>query len=133
MYEYAGGAFSIKVNLEPGLYLFDGNSSTGKTYLCKLLKQLRGRGEPVDGYTYADARRIGLREYLRGLDLPSQDIRVLLLDRYDMYAGQFCDVIAELREHCVVLLDCKLDHHLGTSDDGICEIILEEGRIEVSI
>ena len=35
------GNIMIKSNVDKGLYFFDNDSATGKTYLCKLLKRLK--------------------------------------------------------------------------------------------
>lgn len=45
----------IKVYLEEnGIYVLDGYSATGKTYLCNVLKEKCRFGEPVIGYSYED-------------------------------------------------------------------------------
>lgn len=95
----------ININLEPGVYVFGDLSSTGKTYLCKLLKKLRTFGYPVDGYTYDDyLRKISLKQLVGEID---GKIQYLLIDRYDMYKNEFLDYIEELSKYCVVMIDCK--------------------------
>ena len=52
----------VNINLEPGVYMFDDFSSTGKNYICKLLKKLRTFGYTVAGYNYDDEiRKISLK------------------------------------------------------------------------
>lgn len=95
----------ININLEPGIYMFDDFSSTGKTYLCKLLKKLRTFGYPVDGYNYDDyLRKISLKQLVGKLD---GKIECLEIDRYVLYKEEFHDYIKELGKYCVVLIDCK--------------------------
>lgn len=38
----------ISIALDNGIYVFDSESATGKTWLCKHLKKLKAYGEPVD-------------------------------------------------------------------------------------
>ena len=44
----------IDINLENGIYIFDNQSATGKTRLCKALRDCQKYGEPVASYTYDD-------------------------------------------------------------------------------
>lgn len=45
---------AISINLDNGVYLFDNQSATGKTRLCRLLKSCQSYNEPVAAYTYSD-------------------------------------------------------------------------------
>ena len=88
----------VKVNLEPGIYEADNESATGKTWLCNLLKQYHAYGQPVAGYTYND--------YKEHLPLPS-DVKLLVMDRYDMYNGAFAKELLALSKTAVVIIDSK--------------------------
>lgn len=107
MFKQIVDGIHININLEPGVYVFGDLSSTGKTYLCKLLKKLRTFGYPVDGYTYDDyLRKISLKQLVGEID---GKIQYLLIDRYDMYKNEFLDYIEELSKYCVVMIDSKED------------------------
>ena len=53
----------IVVKLDPGVYVFNSFSGTGKTVLASLLDKYRGYGERVASYTY--------RDYVKGLPISS--------------------------------------------------------------
>jgi hypothetical protein len=88
---------------DKGVYTFQEDSATGKTWLCETLKKYRGFGDLVDGYSYSD--------YIRGYrikDLIGKGLKLVVLDRYDMYNGEMTDEIVELSKECLVLIDCKV-------------------------
>lgn len=116
----------IKICLDNGIYEFDNNSATGKTRLCKELKELQKLNEPVIGYTYGDDKL--------GIDL-SKVIeivkpKVVLLDRYDMYNNMFHDEMIEWAKDSIVLIDCK-DFLDIDYDTGWCDIEMSPEKIEV--
>ena len=73
----------IVVKLDPGVYVFNSFSGTGKTVLASLLDKYRGYGERVASYTY--------RDYVKGLPISSildpDKYDLIVLDRYDLYYG----------------------------------------------
>ena len=57
---------TINIELEPGIYVFDNQSATGKTRLAKLLSDYQAYGEPVIAYTYNDKLRgISITDFLK--------------------------------------------------------------------
>ena len=70
--------------IEKGLYVFQNESGTGKTYLYNIIKLCRFYGRPVSAYSCDD-----LSKGLRPLDICKPTDRIVVFDRYDMYAGQF--------------------------------------------
>ena len=95
--------FSLALrNVNTGLYVFLNESATGKTCLKRLLDKCRSFGEPVSAFSYGD-----VIYGLRPLDLCKPTDRVVLLDRYDMYAGQFDEDVRLLAENTTVFVDAK--------------------------
>lgn len=116
----------ININLENGIYVFDEKSATGKTRLCKVLKELRKLGEPVVGYTYGDDK-LGISL----VDLVSKvNPKVIMLDRYDMYNGTFNDRLTDWAQKAIILIDCKGDLEVETCTDW-CTIEMKSRKIEV--
>lgn len=114
----------VIIDLENGVYEFMENSATGKTYLLNMLKMASVK-EPVIGYTYSD--------HLDGSVLMERCLRskVIMFDRYDMYAGCYKDIILACKDNSIILLDNKTYDRLGL-DMGYCGVKLTRGRIEVS-
>lgn len=102
MYKNDRNAVKVEINLEPGVYIFNEMSSTGKTRLCNELNKLLATGEPVIGYTYLDKQR-GLR--VESI-LSNETYKVILLDRYDMYEGDGKELITKLKD-TIIMIDCK--------------------------
>ncbi len=117
---------NIRIELENGLYIFNNQASIGKTRLCKTLKELRRLNEPVIGYTYGDDK-LGI--ILTELILDVKPI-VIMLDRYDMYNGEFNDKILEWAKYSIVLIDCKGDLNIAVNADW-CTIEMGPQKIEV--
>ena len=113
---------AIQVKLEPGIYLFSDGSARGKTYLCSLLHGLR-TVERVDGHTYIDDF------YPAELfDRSKRDL--VMLDRYDMYAGAGVEAIAQFaQDGGIVLIDCKSHEFPMTVET--CLLRFREGELEV--
>ena len=82
--------YNINILLDNGIYVFDAESATGKTWLCKQLKKLKAYGEPVDAVTYNDLLA-GMR--LENVVKPQN--KVVMLDRYDMYREDGYELINE--------------------------------------
>ena len=127
MIEFTNYRERIKIDLEPGIWIFDAKSATGKTYLCKCLKDLELLGEPVASYTYDDM--------LLGRDLHSLlscgKYKVVMLDRYDMYSNAEHRAIQECAKSAVVMLDCKRGFK-GSINDRMCFIDISNKTIEVT-
>jgi tRNA A37 threonylcarbamoyladenosine biosynthesis protein TsaE len=120
----------IVINLKPGIYIFEGESGTGKSYLAKTLHRYRALKEPVDSFTYDDAVKTSLESYLNGNDFSMNDLKVVMLDRYDLYTRKFNSTIEDLAKHCIVLIDCKGPTYIHDDGDS-CSIIFDEKTIEV--
>lgn len=125
MYEKYGNYTNVRIDLAPGIYIFDNKSATGKSYLLKTLKALSLSGEPVDGYTYSD--------YIRGQSLADyignrNNLRYLMIDRYDMYINEFIEDIERISDKCTVMIDCKGPTALEYEQ---CHISLGDRSLEV--
>ena len=117
---------AINIDLEPGVYVFDNQSATGKTRLAKLLSEYQAYGEPVVSYTYNDKLRgISLMDFLK-----DNNYKVILLDRYDLYNGDYAETIIKYSKDAVVLIDCKSELKNIDNDDW-CDIVMTQDRIEV--
>ena len=100
---------SIEIRLsEPGVYAFSPLRADGKSYLCSLLHQLRDR-ERVDSYTYP-----AVFDPAALFDREKRDL--IMLDRYDMYAGQGTEEILRFAQSGIVLVDVK-----GPND--LCKVL----------
>lgn len=117
---------TLQVNLGgPGIYNFEGDSATGKTYLCNLLKDL-SISESVDGFSLYDSRKFkDLKSFIQG-----RRLKLLVIDRYDMYNGAYKKEIEELSETCIVLVDIKRNNPFYFNT---CAISIREDSIEVDI
>ena len=99
------GLVDITIDLENGVYIFDNESGTGKTFLCKQLKIRQVAGEPVVAYTN--------EEYVCGVKLrtvvDAVKPKVIFLDRVDLYGNdsEVIDVAREYESKAVVLVDKK--------------------------
>ena len=127
MYKNDKYDIEININLDNGIYVFDEKFATGKTRLCKVLKELRKLGEPVVGYTYGDDN-LGINL----IDITNKvNPKVLMLDRYDMYNGTFNKELAEWSKNAVILIDCKGNLKTDIYIDW-CIIKMKPGKIEVA-
>ncbi len=127
MYKNDKYDIEININLDNGIYVFDEKFATGKTRLCKVLKELRKLGEPVVGYTYGDDN-LGINL----IDITNKvNPKVLMLDRYDMYNGTFNKELAEWSKNAVILIDCKGNFKTDIYIDW-CIIKMKPGKIEVA-
>lgn len=93
----------VDVLLDNGVYIFNNMSSTGKTYLYNTISMYLGDKDiNVFGLTYT--------EYQKGLTLDKalkDKAKLVVVDRYDMYKGEFDAEIEELGKTGIVLVDCK--------------------------
>jgi hypothetical protein len=129
MYEFLKGSPKVIIDLPSGLFSFQRQSAAGKTYLASQLRMLRGLGEPVDSYTVEDLRRGGIYQALTAADYTAWDLKVVLLDRYDLYTQKFDDEIYRLSKTCTVLIDCKGRSYLTGVHD--CRIRRDASTLEV--
>lgn len=91
-----------------GIKKFRAISSTGKTRLYNICVNYSIDKLPVAGYSYIDYQRgIKLSDYL------NKGIKLLIIDRYDMFNGMFAKEIVELSKNCMVILDCKEMPNIG--------------------
>ena len=117
----------IEINLDNGIYIFDNQSATGKTRLCKALRDCQKYGEPVASYTYDD----------KLLEMPIERVlvpdkyKVIMLDRYDLYEGDGAELIKECADNSIILIDCKGDFTVCSTDEW-CTISMAEDKIEVT-
>jgi hypothetical protein len=92
----------IKVyNLKNGVYTIN-DKSLGKSWLCNSLKKLYSFGYPVIGYDYYDF--VAKNQLSQHIDT---GLKLIAIDRYDMYNGELADEIIKLSEKSIVLIDCK--------------------------
>ena len=93
----------VHIDLSNGVRLFSNESSSGKSLLCKYLKQLCKKGFPVAAYDYND--------YSSGVPIESvlipDKFDVIELDRYSLFNGIAADLIQECSKGSVILIDCK--------------------------
>ena len=106
MYKLDKYRVTIDVRLEPGFYVFRPDSAQGKSYLAGLLNSYREYGEPVLGYTYSD--------FVKGIrlkDLITKDLKLIVLDRLDMYylstLSEDTEAIKSVLSNTIVLADIK--------------------------
>ena len=126
MYSNSKYSVAISIDLPNGVYEFNEDSATGKTRLCKELKELQRLGESVIGYTYGDDRLgINLIEVFNKIHP-----KVLVLDRYDMYNGTFNNEIVKWSADTIILVDCKGDLQVDCEVDW-CTIEMTADKIEV--
>lgn len=125
---YLNDRYSTKIDiqLDNGLYEFSDESATGKTRLYKTLRDMQRYGEQVLGYSYNDLQY--------GTDLSSllaqnKDIKVLLIDRYDMFYGEYAEEIIRCSKNCIVMIDCK--QGIAFADTETCFIEMSDYCINV--
>lgn len=126
MYAINNSDVELIFSLENGLYLFEPEASTGKTRLCKEIRKHQQYGEDIASYSYEDKQS--------GIDiqtvLNSDQYKVIMLDRYDMYNGDGAELIKECAKHSIVLIDCKSGLNF-VADDDLCMIEMTPSKIEV--
>ena len=125
MFELTFLGVTISIDLAPGIYVFPNMSASGKTYLHDLLRQAGVAGYAVSTYTYND--------FLEGRDIMNvfrpEKYKVILVDRYDMFEGNFVEEINKCKDNSVVLIDYKGKKNWFDTDS--CAVLLSEGKIEV--
>ncbi len=82
--------FKIEIDLKPGIYLFERESATGKTYLYRKLRSLIELGENVFAVTYN--YWINSKEsYIKSLKNQLYD--VVMFDRFNLYYENMDDLL----------------------------------------
>lgn len=116
---------NIRVELEPGIYRLNSDSGQGKTWLASVLAQYCSFGEPVNSYSYTD--------YKRGLSLDTilnkEDLKLLVIDRYDMLPPELSELIDKVQDK-IVLLDCKHGYS-GRRRSYSCNLQLKENLFRI--
>lgn len=124
MYKNRIYGVDISIELENAVYGIDTISATGKTRLCKLLKELEASTGEVIGYTFNDERLgVNLRNQVSKLNP-----KVIMLDRLDMYPEEFMQDIQEWGKNAIVLLDYKGSANFN---EDWCYIKMTSSSIEV--
>ena len=115
----------INIRLKPGIYLCEAESATGKTYLYKMLLGLHSHPEVIC-ITYDTVELIADFETL----LISRKAKLVILDRYDMYAGRFDDTIEKYRDDIIFIIDYKQGCSLNRYAKS-CYVELSKDKLEV--
>lgn len=119
---------SIKVELNPGVYIFDIYSATGKTYLYKMAEKYRHFGERISGYTYNDF----LDNILMKDRLDRNRYDLCVIDRYDMYYREGIEEIQNfVKAGGIVLVDTKKGV-IPPNQSDTCYIDFDAKEIEVT-
>lgn len=127
MYKLSGLSREIDIQLNCGVYVFSRQSAEGKTFLSKMLNNYGMDGKNVISFTYNNFRNgLSLDTLLNG-----KHYDVVMLDRYDMYFGQFEDTIERLGKESIVLIDSKKSPEFKISP-RVCTIRFDLQRIKVS-
>lgn len=100
MLNYILYGVKITIQAEPGIYIFDGLSATGKTRLFKLLRLLAEDDTSIFTYTREDEQKGLLFE-------PKGKIKVVMMDRFDVLENQHEQQLMKLAKKAIVLVDCK--------------------------
>ena len=123
MFKIEDFATKIYINLENGIYTFTDYSATGKTRLFNLLKSYKQDNLPILLYTYSD--------FLDNRIInPNNNYKLVLIDRYDMFRGNFEQELLELSKKAIVIVDSK-EFLEFTEFDNMCGIDMTPEKIEV--
>ncbi len=148
MYTNTNFPIDIYIQLDNGIYIFNHESSTGKTRLFKALRGIqifeqlvhKIDEEPVQNhasiltYTYNDLLlyNIELEPLLNDCLIDHKS--VIILDRYDLYGSEmYVDVLERISKHSIILIDCNIIEKVSSfTDDKICFIEMSETSIIVT-
>ena len=132
MYRVTRGNVDININLPNGIYRFNSESGTGKTYLYHLLNILYDAGCPVIGLTYRDIRDKKFDRLFESNQLDK--LKAILFDRYDLYGREistkYKDKLLAISNKCIILIDAKMSSYLGCADICYAKIVKSK-QIEV--
>lgn len=127
---YTNDYFKVKlaINLENGVYLLNAESATGKTRLCKELRNQYLKFGDVYSVTYHSLKPDKIQLSSQG------DFKVIMFDRFDLYSqdAEVKDLILKYCEQSIILIDCKNNFSFeGTA--SVVDIHMEQYRIEVGV
>ena len=115
----------------PGIYIFDNMAATGKTRLFYLLRELEQKGESIFTCTYNDIlsnQTDYLDEKLKYcLD---NHIKIIMLDRYDMYNGQGANLIWECSTESIIFIVCNAPVNIDAPVD-MCFLEADKNKIDL--
>ena len=128
--EVNGSVRKLKIDLEPGVYVFDNESGIGKTFLGKTLQSMSNIGMFKAAYLTYDATKC---EDIIKAKLGTDKFDIIFFDRLDLYINdEIRKLIKSLSETAVVLLDVKSLRAYSTLDYKFAYIKLEKNLLEVS-
>jgi hypothetical protein len=116
----------VVIDLEPGVYFFSSDSAIGKTYLAKLLQSRSSRQD----FVIISYNNYYMIESLSNV-IERQNAKVVLLDRYDMYAESFKNDILKYKDSVIFLIACKRGSTLMAGAYE-CSLEFSEGCMKVS-
>lgn len=97
----------LEVKLENGLYVFEDQSSIGKTFIGSVISTLRAVGNQ-DAYYLTYASGNTEEDYIRLLQ-HNKDCLLYVVDRYDKYlSGSITDILRGVSSNAVVIVDSKV-------------------------
>ena len=100
---------AIEIDLENGVYEFEHQGGTGKTYLCKLLTKLSQEGYPFATVTYKEGAVVVTGDL--------ETAKLIIFDRLDLYVQSYnMEQMEKLGSHAIVLLVLK--SYVYSEDDG---------------
>lgn len=126
MFSIRGYDLDIDVNVSNGVYIMDNVSANGKTRLAKKLQELHDYGEPVDAYIFR-----GTFDKERFKQALCEKNKLVVLDRYDMYKGEYKEIIDRCAQNAVILVDAKGPVGDISTEYDFCEVVMSGRRIEV--
>ena len=108
---------NIIINKTNGIYTFDTESATGKTYLATLINRYRANYN-IRSFTYSD---ILLDKDTIITFLQNNIYDLVMFDRADLYPDFFKEYTQLITKHKLVLIDSKyngvpIQHHLASID-----------------
>ena len=116
-----GNSPAVVIELQPGIYLFPVDSAIGKSYMCKIFKELESI-DRVASHTFPSA-------FNAQMVLDSDRRDVVLLDRYDLCDGDFTAEMQKFAEKGVLLIDYK--SHNFPLKCRRCELDMTEAELVV--
>lgn len=122
--------YSLKIDLEPGVYAFNRESGIGKTFVFQLLKQV--------SQAYQE-KRVLAASYMEYTEnelinrLMSNMYDIIMFDRYEMWATPELDsCLQRQRDAAIILLDVKDLNSIILDISMLAGILISEGEVTVS-
>ena len=95
--------YTIKLkNIYKGIYIFHNEGSTGKSCLKRMIDKCNSFGAPVSAFSYEDSVK-----GLKPIDICKLSDKIVMFDRYGMYANKYNDEVCLFAKHTTVLIDAK--------------------------